>query len=162
MNIDLVSVCVGVVSSAVIPFVTWTFRKYNNHSKYKSFKNLLLQEYVNQYTNMKHSDNDNQHIIMKEIENSIKDLSILNKSIMNSNIECKFQMLRAIDYTVELLYTLNKEQHVLAKEVYPALYHGDSTKMEEELNKYDKKFNDYGKRYIDSIDDFVEMKINTF
>lgn len=44
MNIDLVSVYVGVVSSAVIPFVTWTIRKYNNHSKYKSFKNLLLKE----------------------------------------------------------------------------------------------------------------------
>lgn len=111
---------------------------------------------------MKHSKYDSQHTIVEKIENSIKDLSILNKSIMNSNIECKFQMLRAIDYTVELLYTLNKEQHVLAKEVYPAVYYDNSINKDEVLNTYDKKFNEYGKRYIDSNDDFVEMKINTF
>ncbi|OTN87591.1 hypothetical protein A5819_000037 [Enterococcus sp. 7E2_DIV0204] len=71
MNIDLVSVCVGVVSIAVIPFVTWTIKKYNNHSKYKSFKNLLRKEYVNQYTNMKHSTYGRQNTIVEKIENSI-------------------------------------------------------------------------------------------
>lgn len=160
MNIDLVSVCVGVVSSAVIPCVTWAIKRYNSHIKYKSFKRLLFKEYVSQFSNIKHAKVKNQHIVMKNIEDCIRDLDVLKQSLKDSNADCKYQMLRSIDYTVDFLYTLETKQKKLTEEM-PLVYK-DPSRKEEVLNSYDKEFENYGKIYIDNIDNFVDMKINNF
>lgn len=160
MNIDLISVCVGVASSAVIPFVTWAIKKINTHIKYKSFKRLLLKEYVSQFSNINHSDFNNQGTIMENIEERIKDLDVLKQSLKNSNADCKYQMLRSVDYTAAFLYTLYKKQNELVSKM-PSVYNYSSRK-EEVLNSYDEEFENYGKKYIDTIDDFVDMKINNF
>lgn len=160
MNIDLVSFFVGVLSSAVIPCVTWAIKRYNSQIKYNSFKRLLFKEYVSQFSSLKHSTVKNQYTVMINIERSIRDLDVLKQSLKDSNADCKYQMLRSIDYTVDFLYTLDKKQKELAEKM-PSVYK-DPSKKEEVLNSYDKTFENYEKKYINNIDNFVDMKINNF
>lgn len=110
MNLDFISVVVGMISSIFIPFVVYLKNSIERKSERKQFRLMIYNEYVEPITKL-NFDNETcssmREKILKEASSNAKKLEYLKeKELTFLATDNKFYYLRVVVYTDRLLNSL--------------------------------------------------------
>lgn len=163
MNLDFISVVVGMISSIFIPFVVYLKNSIERKSERKQFKLMIKEVYIEPLLELSFDNAKSYEMkksIVEEAQSSIEKLNYLKEKeltfLKNDN---QFYYLRIVVYTVRLLERLVKLSNSYEfRDTLPI----SSSEEQAEKDILEKKMKSIIEYYELNIDKYANLKTDKF
>lgn len=163
MNLDFISVVVGVLSSILIPFLIYVKDYICKKWKRRNFKLMIKKEYVEPFLKLSFdnaSSYEMQKSIVEEAQWSITNLNYLKeKELTFLSTDNQFYYLRIVVYTERLLNNLVKISNSYEfRDTLPI----SSSEAQAEKDILEKKMKSNIEYYEINLDKYANLKTDKF
>lgn len=159
MSVDIINVLIGAISALLIPTVTFFYRSHKKRSDFKKVKKMIFSEYISPIEELTDTLTAKTYAIYSAtiMYTSQRLDYLLNDEVKYMNSENQFAIIRLIEYTKIYLKAVSDILNA-----YTFVGPEPSASHSEEVEKKGPKIKIITQKYKQTIDDYINLKIDRF